>query len=361
MNSIQNLCIGRPTPFNKALAQSTRALAIATIALSIIGLTATSSGPFNAIVQFGTTNNGILLGASIFILILDLVWIAALCKKKNASDIQSELAQRCFPLIQLSDEIFLKILSYLNENEIETCSLVSKEWKRIASDEALLEALCLRGAFGKEKWTTYFGDIGEQPPLPPNIRQILKSRPSFLNGNSVEETFILVLIPSSINGKPLTLNSIGSLVKLRLQGNSIYDGYRYIGSEIIAEYGDKSVNASYWVLMSKGILPESRNKNYSAQQELVKKYSEIAQMEYRIPNILEAIVCIFTEFVSSGECLYSDSPWTYTCCQEESQGYHVIVGGFNWKGLFVSIDVCGGNDGGRGVGILQEFSKSIVT
>ena len=28
-------------------------------------------------------------------------------------------------------------------------------------------------AFGKAKWEMYFGDVGEEPPLPPNIHEIL--------------------------------------------------------------------------------------------------------------------------------------------------------------------------------------------
>jgi hypothetical protein len=94
MHCIQNSCIGTPSPFNKAIAGFTSVLVITVIALSIIGLTATASGSFNAIVQFGATTNGILLGTSIFVLILDLVWISALCKKtKEQSVSQSEPSQ----------------------------------------------------------------------------------------------------------------------------------------------------------------------------------------------------------------------------------------------------------------------------
>lgn len=295
MNCIQNSCINTPTPLNKTIAGFACVLVITAIAIAVIGLTASSGGPFNAIVALGSTTNGILLGTSIFVLILDLLWIATLCKKKNTSLVQSEptqppsfpsqsfvtkgnvivdnseienpIGERLDPVVHLPEEAFFKILSYLNENELGRSSLVSKEWKRIASDEALWKPLYPKIAFGKEKWATHFGVIGEEPPLPPNIHQILKSRPRFLNGKSVEETHMLVLIPSSINGKPLTLNSIGDLVESPLQGHKT--GYRYIWSEMFTEHGEKSVNASYWVLMSKDVLPKSRNKNYSAQQELV--------------------------------------------------------------------------------------------
>ncbi|MCB1180741.1 MAG: hypothetical protein KDK55_01790 [Chlamydiia bacterium] len=62
-------------------------MTITVIALNIIGLTASPSGLFNVIVQFGATTNGVLLGISIFVLILDLVWIAALCKKTKEQSV----------------------------------------------------------------------------------------------------------------------------------------------------------------------------------------------------------------------------------------------------------------------------------
>ncbi len=83
MHCIQNTYIGTPTLFNKTVAGITCILAITTIALSIISLTGTSLGPINTIVQLGVTTNGILLGTSTFVLILDLFWIAAICKKKR--------------------------------------------------------------------------------------------------------------------------------------------------------------------------------------------------------------------------------------------------------------------------------------
>ena len=172
MHCIQNSCIGTPTPFNKAIAGFTCVLAITVIALSIIGLTASPSGPFNAIVQFGATTNGILLGTSIFVLILDLVWIAALCKKTkeqsvsrsgpsqlkpsrlglpNPESLEQEPPQSALvPAIeeindmdffsQLPEEIILRMFGFLNAIELAKCGEVSRRWRRLASDETLLEA-----------------------------------------------------------------------------------------------------------------------------------------------------------------------------------------------------------------------------
>ncbi|HEY4830986.1 MAG TPA: hypothetical protein VIH61_00270 [Waddliaceae bacterium] len=61
-------------------------LTITAIAIAIIGLTANPKGPFNAICQLGTTLNGTLLGTSLFVLILDLVWIFKSTKNQESSN-----------------------------------------------------------------------------------------------------------------------------------------------------------------------------------------------------------------------------------------------------------------------------------
>ena len=75
-------------------------------------------------------------------------------------------------------------------------------------------------AFGKEKWEEYFGDVGVEPALPPNILEILSSPCPFWPGKKVEETHLLVLIPEKVNGKPLTLKTLGELVQHNLKGTS---------------------------------------------------------------------------------------------------------------------------------------------
>ncbi len=75
-------------------------------------------------------------------------------------------------------------------------------------------------AFGKALWAQYFGDIGVEPPLPPHINAILQSPCPYWSGKKVEETHLLVLIPQTVNGKPLTLRSLGELVKSPKQGTS---------------------------------------------------------------------------------------------------------------------------------------------
>ena len=59
----------------------------------------------------------------------------------------------------------------------------------------------------------FFGDIGEEPPLPPNICEILASPCPFDPKKTVRETHMLVLVPARVDGEPLTLNHMGELVQ----------------------------------------------------------------------------------------------------------------------------------------------------
>ena len=92
----------------------------------------------------------------------------------------------------------------------------------------------------------------------------------------------------------------------------------------------KPADQSHWVLMTTDVIPTSRNKSYAQQQQLVRKYAH-----YQVPQTLEAATCILMEHVKEAKHLYSDDPWTYTRCQEQTAGSQNAVGGFGPSGLGV--------------------------
>ena len=116
------------------------------------------------------------------------------------------------------------------------------------------------------------------------------------------------------------------------------DGYRYIWSAIVDELGDKPADESVWLLMTKDVLPGSRSKSYSQQKNIVAELAETTGVPYQVPTTLEAATCILAEYSRSENRLFSDSPWTYTRCQENVQGYQTVVGGFAPAGLCVDND-----------------------
>ena len=119
----------------------------------------------------------------------------------------------------------------------------------------LLEKTVFRNkVFGKKEWEKYFGDIGEEPPLPANIERILNEPCSFWPGKKVKETHLLVLIPNEVNGKPFTMNYLGKLIQRPKSGHSTkYMDYSNHAKEAV---GDKSY-PSHWVLMTRNIIPGS--------------------------------------------------------------------------------------------------------
>lgn len=93
-------------------------------------------------------------------------------------------------------------------------------------------------AFGKKAWGIHFGDVGIELPLPSNIQSILNSPcpiwSNFFKKKKVEGTHMLTLIPTKVNGHPLTINSLGKLIKKGFP-NAKESGYRNIWEEIVKQ------------------------------------------------------------------------------------------------------------------------------
>ena len=210
-----------------------------------------------------------------------------------------------------------------------------------------LQDLSVRGqVFGEREWAAHLGAVAPAPAFPDDIESTFQS---------LRKNHMLVYIPTKVNGLPLTLTSLGELVKKHFPRSTT--GYDYIAPAVFAELGNQAVEKSCWAFMTNDVLPDSRNKSYAEQQALVVDFSRRAKATYEIPKALEAAVCIFSQYVSSKPearvRLFSDSPWTFTRCKESVQRYQVVVGGFAPAGLNVRSD-CYGNDT-IGVAGLRKF------
>jgi hypothetical protein len=189
-------------------------------------------------------------------------------------------------------------------------------------------------AFGAAEWRKYFGDVGVEPPLPPAIGNVLNNPCPFWPGKKIHETHLLVLVPQTVNGQPLTLKSLGELVKKPLQGHASKYGGFFLG-----RYTDPPAPRSHWALVTRNVIEGSRNKNYQKQQAVLAGYNQKAHMSYVVPKILDVTVAIFMEHVRSGIKLYGDSYLTYTKCQQSYNAeWELVVGGFSAYGLRVCDD-----------------------
>jgi hypothetical protein len=141
---------------------------------------------------------------------------------------------------------------------------------------------------------------------------------------------MLVRLPKTLNGG-LTLNNLRKLAKQHFEG-----GFRFISYSMVDMMGNRSIDKSCWVLMTKNIVPGSRSKSYTEQQRIVAGLAEKSLIGYQVPEALEAAACILSQYFALKIRLFSDAPLTYTRCKENIQGLRAIVGGFYPSGLEIS-------------------------
>jgi len=252
-------------------------------------------------------------------------------KQKLEADYQQKLAQaqkEKQALAQEKEKILKDQQKVYEKKDQELTKKISTIETQKIEQQKLQKGAVPEIAFGKAKWQKYFGDIGTEPPLPKDIDQILKSPCPYWSGKKVEETHLLVLIPQTLNGKAFTIGTLGEMIKSPKTGHSTK--YHSYYTTAVKELKDQGISSSYWALITKDVLPDSRNKNYTEQQALIKS-------PYAVPTALEIATGILMHYAQTGERLYPDNPNTYTRCEEKlSNGYRVVVGSFRSSGLDVS-------------------------
>ena len=189
---------------------------------------------------------------------------------------------------------------------------------------------------GEAEWKHYFGDVGLVPDLPSDMAAILDGPCPFWPDQLVKDTHLLVLIPATVGGVPFTLNLLGELIKHPSNGGH-KTKYSYYHERVKAQMGEQSPPRPYWVLMTRDVLPGSRNTGYADQKALVAGYASRESVPYELLSVLEAATAILMHHAREGEQLFGDDPWTYTRCPGVVDGrYPAVVGGFASSGLGVS-------------------------
>ena len=190
-------------------------------------------------------------------------------------------------------------------------------------------------AFGAQEWEKYFGDVGSAPDLPSDMAAILDSPCPFWPNKKVRDTHLLVLIPATVGGVPFTLNLLGELIQHPSHGGHKTE-YRYYNERVKAQIGAASPPRSYWLLMTRDVLPGSQNTGYADQKALVVGYARRESVPYKLLSVLEAATAILTHHAREGERLFGDRPLTFTRCPAVVDGsYPAVVGGFEPSGLDV--------------------------
>jgi hypothetical protein len=242
-----------------------------------------------------------------------------------------------------SEQAYKKLLEEQQASQQATQALldarITELSRRQTEEEEQLQSLRIPAmAFGAKEWQQYYGKVEPVPDLPSNMDEILDSACPFWPDRKVRDTHLLVLLPATVDGKPFTLALLKELIERPKSGGHRTE-YSHYDSAVKKQLGAVSPAASYWLLMTRDVLPGSLYEAYADQKALVAGHTSRTGLPYELPKVLEAATAILTHHVRNGERLYSDNPYTYTRCQELIQSqfgeYPAVVGGFAAAGLLV--------------------------
>lgn len=180
--------------------------------------------------------------------------------------------------------------------------------------------------FGVKEWAKAGYVVKDAPPIPANLQQIYSAPCSIWENNTKGDTHILFLVPKMLNDKKTTHNRLRKIAKkvcpllFHRTNNKVLKG----------NDGHKSFTKSYWVLMTKNIVPISKG--------MVFDWS-IVPDNYELPSLIEADICMLTQYLrgrtitDQSQLMFQDNK-TY-CNAFDSNAYRMLVGGCNQKGFSV--------------------------
>ncbi len=231
------------------------------------------------------------------------------------------------PIKKLFPELETKIYSYLNLSDLVSVSLVDKKRNEIVNAHTLstpsLKEKCV--TFSSRDWKRYCKkDVdteGEISSFPREFYKKLNDPCPVFPGYKMGQTHIITWMPKRVEKEPLTINSFGRILKEHFPKNP--NGYEFIWDPIAMEHGETGLLKSYWALMTRDVIPGSTMKFYEEQQSLVAKLDK--KTPYEVPNILDAIVCISTNYFKFKERLFEDELVTFRRCQDQTHGLQLIT------------------------------------
>ncbi|MFI5343646.1 MAG: hypothetical protein ACHQUC_05430 [Chlamydiales bacterium] len=195
--------------------------------------------------------------------------------------------------------------------------------------------------FAQAIWEQELGKLEECPPLPAKLIEILKKPCPFWSNKTIAETHSIIWIPEKVNETDLTLVSF---VKLIVHSNSSkINSFALLNEEILAYFGGKRAGPARWMLMTRGLVPQSRLKSYPDQHQVAAQISDLTQIPYELPSLLEAGIGYFMESIRSSKRKSDFDLLNGHCrCQEEvcvdGRYWPTAIGPFTASSLKVIID-----------------------
>jgi hypothetical protein len=177
-------------------------------------------------------------------------------------------------------------------------------------------------------------ELQKIPPLPANINQILENACPIWEGKTIGETHIVTLISQTCG----YLDQFEQ--KLKHYGEKTYGAdhvlrFQYLPSVLEGWEEDfPQFSETYWALMTKEVLPNSRGESYDNQMTLVNNLSAKSGAKYAIPFAQEAFAAITLHYITTAEMLFparskKDDRASYTCLQTQSYRSPMFIGAFS--------------------------------
>ncbi len=186
-------------------------------------------------------------------------------------------------------------------------------------------------SFRAKDWNYYLGIEVDEPPLPPNIQEILEAPCPFFEGKKVKDTHVLTLIP-----KGITIEKLQTLTSKAKEGHRT----KFRADEVVWEdYKNVSVPETRWILATTNVIPGSQGKSWEEQEEMAKPYKD---QGYEIASVVDLLMSIVLPYVKTGTRAYADDEETpgpsaqcadVRYCNWSGKDTHLIIGSFTFKGL----------------------------
>ena len=180
---------------------------------------------------------------------------------------------------------------------------------------------------GKRELTNLLKSYNPEKPLPFDIDEEMQTPLSKYFDAGTLSTFpksiYKVTHLFSLYWRPAGVSANISEELAKKHGQQFVD-YNWPGT--IQAHGDVSATEDCWIQFPNDVF--GRNKTVEQQQKLVPAGFEGS-------HFLDAVFCVFTKYICTKTRILPHEPYTYTRCQDEFQGYKLVVGNFGPEGLDV--------------------------
>ena len=171
--------------------------------------------------------------------------------------------------------------------------------------------------FAHSDWIDLFGPVSHTAYPPSNLCDVLNAPCPIWEGKKVRETHLMLFVPPKVHGEPLSLEALEKSMNA-----SKYQSARAKWFHV-TQAPSKTIEAPYWLLITKDVLPTSMDLPFAEQTPLIeplnrtvhktsdailglpsdKSYDNILGT-YEIPEPLEVEIAILAHFAKTGERLF---------------------------------------------------------